>query len=111
MKKIMEIPGGRGSNAKPSGTENPVGWGVKLEKTLRGGGVWIFSGTTQSSFKIETTNRRSGVIHIMHGTRFFIESCFPRLPQELNDPNCVRDWIFITCTRRLQIRSNFCVPH
>ena len=37
MKKIMEIPGGRGSNAKPSGTENPVGWGVKLEKNLRGG--------------------------------------------------------------------------
>ena len=37
MKKIMEIPGGRGSNAKLSGTENPVGWGVKLEKTLRGG--------------------------------------------------------------------------
>ena len=35
--KIMEIPGGRGSNAKPSGMENPVGWGVKLEKTLRGG--------------------------------------------------------------------------
>ena len=32
MKKIVEIPGGRGSNAKPSGTENPVGWGVKLEK-------------------------------------------------------------------------------
>ena len=44
--KIMEIPGGRGSNVKPSETENPVGWGVKLEKTLRGG-VWIFSGTTQ----------------------------------------------------------------
>ena len=38
MKKIMEIPGGRGSNAKPSGTENPVGWGVKLENTLRRGG-------------------------------------------------------------------------
>ena len=38
MEKIMEIAGGRGSNAKPSGTENPVGWGVKLEKTLRGGG-------------------------------------------------------------------------
>ena len=37
MKKIMEIPGGRGSNAKLSGTEYPVGWGVKLEKTLRGG--------------------------------------------------------------------------
>ena len=42
MKKIMEIPGGRGSNAKLSGTENPVGWGVKLEKTLRGGGMDIF---------------------------------------------------------------------
>ena len=38
MEKIMEIPGGMGSNAKPFGTENPVGWGVKLEKTLRGGG-------------------------------------------------------------------------
>ena len=47
----MEIPGGGGSNAKPSRTENPVGWGVKLEKTLRGGGgggVWRFSRTTQS---------------------------------------------------------------
>ena len=42
MEKIIEIPGGRGSNAKPSGTENPVGWGVKLEKTLRGGGMDIF---------------------------------------------------------------------
>ena len=42
MEKIMEIPGGRGSNAKPAGTENPVGWGVKLEKTLRGGGMDIF---------------------------------------------------------------------
>ena len=41
----MEIPGGGGSNVKPSGTEDPVGWGVKLEKTLHGG-LWIFSGTT-----------------------------------------------------------------
>ena len=40
--KIMEIPGGGGSNVKPSGTENPVGWGVKLEKTLRWGGMDIF---------------------------------------------------------------------
>ena len=31
-RKIMEIPGGGGSNAKPSGMENPVGWGIKLEK-------------------------------------------------------------------------------
>ena len=38
----MEIPGGGGgSNAKPPGMENPVGWGVKLEKTLRGGGMDI----------------------------------------------------------------------
>ena len=42
----MEIPRGGGSNVKPSGMENPVGWGVKLEKTLGGGGGWIFSGTT-----------------------------------------------------------------
>ena len=38
----MKIPGGGGSNVKASGTENPVGWGVKLEKTLRGGGMDIF---------------------------------------------------------------------
>ena len=38
----MEIPGGRGSNAKPSGTENPVGWGVKLEKNLPWGGYRYF---------------------------------------------------------------------
>ena len=35
--KIMEIPGGGGSKVKPSGTENPEEWGLKLEKTLRGG--------------------------------------------------------------------------
>ena len=44
--KIMEIPGGKGSNAKPAGTENPVGWAVKLEKPSVGG-LWIFSETTQ----------------------------------------------------------------
>ena len=38
----MEIPGGGRSNVKPPGMENPVGWGVKLEKTLRGGGMDIF---------------------------------------------------------------------
>ena len=42
MEKIEEIPGGRGSNAKPSGTENPVGWGGQTRKTLRGGGMDIF---------------------------------------------------------------------
>jgi len=36
-RKIMEIPGGRGSTVKPPGMENPGGWGVKLEKTLCGG--------------------------------------------------------------------------
>ena len=44
----MEIPAGGGSNAKPSGTENPVGWGggaVKLEKHSMVG-IWICSGTT-----------------------------------------------------------------
>jgi len=33
----MEIPGGGGSTEKPPGMENPGGWGVILEKTLRGG--------------------------------------------------------------------------
>ena len=33
----MEIPGGEGSNMKPSEMENLRGWGVKLGKTLRGG--------------------------------------------------------------------------
>jgi len=47
-RKIMEIPGAWGSTVKPPGTENPGGWRVKLEKTLRGG-VWIFSGTTHLS--------------------------------------------------------------
>ena len=30
--------GGGGSTMKPLGKENPGGWGVKLGKTLRGGG-------------------------------------------------------------------------
>ena len=34
----MEIPGGGGSNVKPFEMENLAEWGVKLEKTLRGGG-------------------------------------------------------------------------
>ena len=42
VEKSWKFQGGGGSNAKPSGTENPVGWGVKLEKTLRGEGMDIF---------------------------------------------------------------------
>ena len=38
----MEIPGGGGEKREPSGTENPGGWGLKWEKTLRGGGMDIF---------------------------------------------------------------------
>ena len=38
----MEIPGGGESNVKPSGTKNPLGWVIKLDKTLRGGDVDIF---------------------------------------------------------------------
>ena len=39
----MEIPGGGGSNVKPSGTENPLGWGVKLGKNSPWeGGMDIF---------------------------------------------------------------------
>ena len=32
VEKIMESPGGRGRNAKPSGMENPVGWGGQTRK-------------------------------------------------------------------------------
>ena len=42
MEKSWKFQGGGGSKAKPSGMENPVGWGVKLEKTLRGRGMDIF---------------------------------------------------------------------
>ena len=41
----MEIPAGGGSNAKPSGTENPVGWGGRgrqTGKTLHGGDMDMF---------------------------------------------------------------------
>ena len=31
-----------GSTARPSGTENPGGWGVKLEKPSVGGGYGYF---------------------------------------------------------------------
>jgi len=46
VKKSWKFQGVGGSHVKPSETENPGGWRLKLEKTLRGG-VWIFSGTTQ----------------------------------------------------------------
>ena len=51
MEKSWKFQGVGGSTMKPLGKENPRGWGVKLEKTLRGGGggVWIFSGTTHST--------------------------------------------------------------
>ena len=35
--KIMEIPGGGGSNMKPPEMENPGGGWSNLKKTLRGG--------------------------------------------------------------------------
>ena len=40
MEKSWKFQGGGVSNAKPSGTENPVGWGIKLETNppWRGGG-------------------------------------------------------------------------
>ena len=37
MEKSWNFQGGGGSNTKPSGTENPVGWGSNWKKTLRGG--------------------------------------------------------------------------
>ena len=64
----MEIPEGGRSNTKPSGTENPVGWGVKLEKTLRGGGGgWIFSGTTHLHLKV--LGKRLGILFNRRGNK------------------------------------------
>ena len=37
VKKSWKFQGVGGSHVNPSGTENPRGWGLKLEKTLRGG--------------------------------------------------------------------------
>ena len=47
--KSRNFRGGGGCPARPSGTEIRGGWGVKLKKSSvgGGGGVWIFSGTTQ----------------------------------------------------------------
>ena len=45
----MEFPGGGGSTARPSGTENPGGWGGQTGKTLRGGGMDIFWNHTISA--------------------------------------------------------------
>ena len=49
----MEFPGGGGSTARPSGTENPGGWGGQTGKTLRGGGMDIFWNHT---FKLDLNN-------------------------------------------------------
>ena len=46
----MEFPGGGGSTARPSGTENPGGWGGQTGKTLRGGGMDIFWNHTLKNF-------------------------------------------------------------
>ena len=46
MEKSWKFQRVLGSKVKPSGTENPMGWRVKLgKKTLCGRGVWIFSGS------------------------------------------------------------------
>ena len=38
MEKSWKFQGGGGSNTKPSGTENPVGWGSNWKKPSVGGG-------------------------------------------------------------------------
>ena len=42
VKKSWKFQGVGGNHVKPSGMENPGGWGLKLEKTLCGGGMDIF---------------------------------------------------------------------
>ena len=75
----MEFPGGGGSTARPSGTENPGGWGGQTGKTLRGGGMDIFWNHTMSILQafFATTDSRLGsslttVIHQFNG----IKTCF-----------------------------------
>ena len=50
----MEIPGGGGSNVKPSEMENLGGGGGSNWKKTSVGRVWIFSGTTHSESTDET---------------------------------------------------------
>ena len=42
MEKSWKFQGVGGSTMKPLGKENPGGWGVKLGKTLCGGGYGYF---------------------------------------------------------------------
>ena len=49
MEKIMEIPEGRGSNAKPSAIDNPLGSGGQTIKNPPWG-VWIFSRTAHFGY-------------------------------------------------------------
>ena len=69
----MEFPGGGGSTARPSGTENPGGWGGQTGKTLRGGGMDIFWNHTfpvnsklSSHFLVACRNSRVHLSNIYH---------------------------------------------
>ena len=53
VEKSWKFQGVGGNNVKPSGTENPGGWGLKLEKTLRGGGMDIFWNHTLHYFLLK----------------------------------------------------------
>ena len=64
VEKIMDIPVGRGSNAKPSGTENPVGWGVKLEKTLLGGYGYFLEPHMAWSYDLQYEQQTSYLLFI-----------------------------------------------
>jgi len=53
----VEIPGGEGVIKDPLGTEIPKGGDANQKPSV--GGVWIFSGTTQSHHRLLQTNSRS----------------------------------------------------
>ena len=55
MEKSWKFQGVGGSTMKPLGTENPGGWGFKLEKTLRGGGMDIFWNHTLIKLWVDPT--------------------------------------------------------
>ena len=56
MAKSWNFRGVRGSTARPSGMENPGGWGSNWKNPPWG--VWIFSGTTQYVKRFDSSLRK-----------------------------------------------------
>ena len=68
--KILEIPEGSGGKFWGPILENPEGRGVILQipSVEGGGGVWIFSGTTQSKFYMSLPDKRGSSDRLIEET-------------------------------------------